>query len=221
MPRIYVACLASYNNGVLHGRWIDLDGLDEIEVQDEINAMLRESKYPNVEYTCAECGGNGLDSSDDAVYEARRLTGGISERPPSRPCPHCDGKGKYASAEEYAVHDYDDLPSSFGEHPSITDLVEYVEKMDTHGDVWTAYVEHCRDIGADPTESHFEDCRTGEADSELAWVENFLEECGTLDSIPEHLRRYFNTEAYLRDMKLNGDVEFVDYAGTTYAFWRH
>lgn len=22
-PRIYVACLASYNNGVLHGRWID------------------------------------------------------------------------------------------------------------------------------------------------------------------------------------------------------
>lgn len=24
-PRIYVACLAAYNNGHLHGRWIDAD----------------------------------------------------------------------------------------------------------------------------------------------------------------------------------------------------
>jgi hypothetical protein len=22
-PKIYVACLASYNNGILHGKWID------------------------------------------------------------------------------------------------------------------------------------------------------------------------------------------------------
>ena len=25
IPRIYVACLASYNAGILHGEWIDLD----------------------------------------------------------------------------------------------------------------------------------------------------------------------------------------------------
>ena len=24
-PRIYVACLAAYNNGYLHGAWIDAD----------------------------------------------------------------------------------------------------------------------------------------------------------------------------------------------------
>ena len=30
-PRIYVACLAAYNNGYLHGAWIDADqGADEI-----------------------------------------------------------------------------------------------------------------------------------------------------------------------------------------------
>jgi antirestriction protein len=41
-PRIYVACLASYNAGILHGRWIDADtGADEI--REEIEGMLAES----------------------------------------------------------------------------------------------------------------------------------------------------------------------------------
>lgn len=36
--RIYVACLAAYNNGKLHGVWIDAtDDIDDI--QDQINEM--------------------------------------------------------------------------------------------------------------------------------------------------------------------------------------
>jgi len=46
--RIYAACLASYNNGVLHGAWIDCDGKDASELQDEVSAMLRASRFPNV-----------------------------------------------------------------------------------------------------------------------------------------------------------------------------
>lgn len=46
--RIYVACLASYNNGVLHGRWIDVEGKDADDIQEEVNAILRESRFPNV-----------------------------------------------------------------------------------------------------------------------------------------------------------------------------
>lgn len=45
--RIYAACLASYNNGVLHGRWIDASS-DVDEMQEEVNAMLRESRFPNI-----------------------------------------------------------------------------------------------------------------------------------------------------------------------------
>jgi antirestriction protein len=38
-PRIYVACLAAYNNGRLHGRWIDADqSVDDI--RSEVQAML-------------------------------------------------------------------------------------------------------------------------------------------------------------------------------------
>ncbi|GAA0687580.1 antirestriction protein ArdA [Dyella marensis] len=207
MPRIYVACLASYNNGVLHGRWIDLAGLDVADVQSEIDEMLRESKYPNVAVGCPN---NSCAAGHVHLSEGVMAT-----------CHVCNGRGEVPSAEEYAIHDYDELPSSFGEQPNLAELVEYVEMIEAHGDAWAAYVQHCDDIGGAPEERHFEDCRAGEADSELDWVEQFLEDSGTLSSIPENLRSYFDTGRYLRDMKLNGDVDFVDHADVTYAFWRH
>lgn len=41
--RIYVASLSDYNNGTLHGEWIDVDDVDTI--QDAINEMLESSPY--------------------------------------------------------------------------------------------------------------------------------------------------------------------------------
>ena len=46
--RIYVACLAAYNNGVLHGRWIDVEQ-DADAIRDEIAAMLKASPIPGAE----------------------------------------------------------------------------------------------------------------------------------------------------------------------------
>jgi antirestriction protein len=37
-PRIYVACIASYNAGILHGRWIDVTDPDDI--WERVAAML-------------------------------------------------------------------------------------------------------------------------------------------------------------------------------------
>lgn len=47
-PRIYVACLASYNAGILHGAWIDCDQ-DPDDIRDAIAAMLAKSSQPNAE----------------------------------------------------------------------------------------------------------------------------------------------------------------------------
>lgn len=47
-PRIYVACLAAYNNGKLHGRWIDANQ-DADEIFEHIKAMLAESPEPDAE----------------------------------------------------------------------------------------------------------------------------------------------------------------------------
>ena len=46
--RIYVACLAAYNNGKLHGVWIDAtQDLDDI--QEQVSAMLADSPEPDAE----------------------------------------------------------------------------------------------------------------------------------------------------------------------------
>jgi antirestriction protein len=49
-PRIYVRCLSSYNNGPLHGAWIDCDQ-DSDEIMKEIKAMLSRSPMNEI----AEC----------------------------------------------------------------------------------------------------------------------------------------------------------------------
>lgn len=45
---IYVACLAAYNNGQLHGEWIDATQ-DPEDIQAEVSAMLAASPQPNAE----------------------------------------------------------------------------------------------------------------------------------------------------------------------------
>lgn len=47
-PRIYVACLAAYNNGYLHGRWIDA-AQDAWAIYDEVKAMLAASPIKEAE----------------------------------------------------------------------------------------------------------------------------------------------------------------------------
>jgi antirestriction protein len=49
-PRIYVACLASYNAGRLHGEWIDLEpGIEATDIHDRIQDMLQSSPEPRAE----------------------------------------------------------------------------------------------------------------------------------------------------------------------------
>ena len=47
-PRIYVACLAAYNSGRLHGEWIDANQ-DPEEIQADVEEMLERSPEPDAE----------------------------------------------------------------------------------------------------------------------------------------------------------------------------
>lgn len=47
-PRIYCACLSAYNNGKLHGTWIDCDQ-DADAIKAEIEEMLTNSPEPDAE----------------------------------------------------------------------------------------------------------------------------------------------------------------------------
>jgi antirestriction protein len=52
-PKIYAACLSAYNNGHLHGAWIDCDQ-DSDEIMAEIKAMLSRSPMNEEGQECEE-----------------------------------------------------------------------------------------------------------------------------------------------------------------------
>ncbi|HEX5183562.1 MAG TPA: antirestriction protein ArdA [Allosphingosinicella sp.] len=80
--RIYAACLASYNNGILHGRWIDVDGKDAGELWDEVAAMLAASPIAGAEeWAIHDHEGFGRMIGESSSFEevaiiAEALTGG-------------------------------------------------------------------------------------------------------------------------------------------------
>jgi antirestriction protein len=81
-PRIYVACLAAYNCGRLHGEWIEADQ-DPWQIYAEISRMLRESPVADAEeYAIHDYEGFGeLRLSEYAgIEEVAKLAAFIVER---------------------------------------------------------------------------------------------------------------------------------------------
>lgn len=197
--RIYVACLASYNAGTLHGAWIDLEGgeKDEDEVQAEIAAMLRASPYPNVEVDCPH---------PDGIYF---LAG-------SPMCMVCRDKGKVPSAEEWAIHDYDGFGGlGLGEHEDIATILMHAKMLDFHGDAWRAYVAWGK---GDPTEDDFDECYRGHFSSRADFAEEFAEDTCSLGDVPDFIKYHIDWDGIARDMQMGGDVYFTSDDGPTHVF---
>lgn len=189
-PRIYVACLASYNAGVLYGEWLDFTSLDE--VRDAIAAMLRGSPHPNVQVTCPKCEGE----NDGAG------------------CTNCAG-GKVPSAEEWAVHDHEGWEGLCdSEYPDLEKLAEQAEALEEHGPAYGAYASN---VGTDyATPDGFEEAYMGRWDSERAYAENFAEEVGAIaDDHP--MACYIDWDHYAHSL-FQGDYYSVDAGPGVYVF---
>jgi antirestriction protein len=187
--RIYVACLASYNAGCLHGAWIDCTDLDSM--QDQVNAILRASPEPNVFVTCPDCNGT-----------KEKVLGHNSETGETRvgPCETCKGRGTVPSSEEFAIHDHEGFGGLIEEYTSLTRVAALAEAIEEHGAAFIAFMENrgnADDIGE--TVEAFTDAYRGEWDSEQKFAENLLDELGEIkgDSLAE---RYFDYEAFTRDL---------------------
>ncbi|MCB1591203.1 MAG: antirestriction protein ArdA [Alphaproteobacteria bacterium] len=75
--KIYVACLASYNNGILHGRWIDAT-LGEEHIWEGIRAMLAESPIPEAEeYAIHDY--EGFEGVSISEYEGIQVVAELAE----------------------------------------------------------------------------------------------------------------------------------------------
>lgn len=79
-PQIYVACLASYNRGVLHGAWIDLgDGVDADDIRASIADIINESTAPGAEeWEIHDT--NDLDGYTPGSIEAAAVVGELVEK---------------------------------------------------------------------------------------------------------------------------------------------
>jgi antirestriction protein len=80
--KIYVACLAAYNNGILHGRWIDATQ-GEDHIWDGIKAMLAASPIPGAEEHAIHDyeGFEGVSLSEyESVQRVAELAAFIEER---------------------------------------------------------------------------------------------------------------------------------------------
>ena len=68
--RIYAACLAAYNNGHLHGKWIDANQ-DAENIMSEIQSMLAASPIPHAEEHAIHDyeGFEGIHLSEYASFE--------------------------------------------------------------------------------------------------------------------------------------------------------
>ena len=151
--KIYAACLASYNNGILYGKWIDVAGEMVDEIRDSINEML--------------------------------------------------GKSPMADAEEYAIHDYDDMPN-LGEYPDLEHISNYAQLVDSAEqdgykpeEVRAVVDYYCGNIG--DAETALENAY-GVWDRFQDYADNFADEMLACESQDSFASRYFDYDQHARDL---------------------
>ena len=185
--QIYIACLASYNNGTPHGKWIDATS-DVDEMQEDVNALLRSSKYPNVMVECPACGGVCRVGA----------------------CSTCKGSGEVPSAEEFAIHDFDGI-SNLGEYCGLRAVADYVEFVEAHDyfeadEIKAVLDDCCGDLAL--AKERLEDSYCGTFDEFRDFADGYAEDCIFPDVDNELAQRYFDYDSFARDLKT--DMHTID-----------
>ena len=74
---------------------------------------------------------------------------------------------------------------------------------------------HC---SIDEVHGHMDDVNLFEGTA-LEYAEQFIEDTGMLDEMPESLRFYFDTKAFARDLVIGGNITEVEIDNTNYIAW--
>ena len=119
---------------------------------------------------------------------------------------------------ELMFQDFEGFPRSMYSESNVSDeLIAYANLDEDDRELLDVYRGNYHEGDIDKAREAFQ----GKYDSEADWAEQFLEESGGLEGVPEHLKNYINFEAYGRDARLNGDVDFIRYEGDLWVFWNH
>jgi len=183
-PRIYVACLASYNAGQLHGAWIDVDQSAD-EIHAAVTAMLKSSPE---NATCQWCGAVLLAKSGPVAW--------------NKPCTH--GQHLPGNAEEWAIHDYEGFGDlRLSEWESFDRVSAIAAGISEHGEAFTAWLSY--DSSRDATDLQaFEDAYRGEWDSLHDYADDFAESTGLYQAAEKAGSPYVtvDVDALTRDLDI-------------------
>lgn len=121
---------------------------------------------------------------------------------------------KETGGEEYAIHDYNNLPSSLGEWPDIDQVVEVAHAIEEHGyELVKGYIDY---FSAD-TLGELEERYNGTHGDEEDFARSIVEDCYDLEKMMGSLAHYFDYEAFARDLFM-GDYVSVPVAGGVAVF---
>ena len=122
-------------------------------------------------------------------------------------------------SEEFVIVDYD-APFEISEYDSIAELADIMEEIEAFSDdevavletILSEYTSNFNEaleiVKGGSYTVHYGCCSMEEV------AQQFCEECGVLDRIPENLQCYFDFEAYGRDMEIEGNFfELSDGSG--------
>jgi len=102
-------------------------------------------------------------------------------------------------AEEWAIHDVDNFGGMhLSEYESIERVAELGAALAANGPAFAAYAEHVGISDADV--SGFDEAYCGEWGSFQEYVDDYVEQCGMLDGVDELVARYFDYQAFARDL---------------------
>ena len=117
-------------------------------------------------------------------------------------CPDVEGFGSLFTGQHYIS------PSeAWAAHEWLTAC----EEAGIDADVALAYAENMGERF--PDVDTIQEAYIGEYEDVEAYAREFLDDCGTLNGVDDTIARYFDYEAYARDMVLGGDVWTTDRNG--------
>jgi antirestriction protein len=127
---------------------------------------------------------------------------------------------KDESDPELMFQDFEGFPRDYYSESSNSDKLEsvfaWLELNDDDRELLTVYLENVADPDSNADIEQARKAYLGHFNSPADWAADWLEQTGDLNQVPEHLRNYFDYEAYARDAQ--GDVTFVRHNGDVWVF---
>jgi antirestriction protein len=189
-PQVWIACLACYNEGRLHGEWIDATDADAMR------ELINKLQKPGV---CSACSKYFPTFGEFADHQVGTQCGVNGKWVKGTACGHIDN--------DWAIHDYDGMPTDLGENPDLDKLAELAQAIEEHGDAFRAYMSN---VGSEyATAEGFEDSYCGQFDSEKDYAYDYIDSTGMFDNVNSSIQSYFDYDAFARDLFLDG-YSFVD-----------